>query len=75
MSKRQPTVPFAESQRREGSHDAHPVRVVGNDGTVRGRVGPSQDGVEETPASASVELRAAALMIPVRPCLSLSLER
>ena len=75
LEERPVSLDLAISHGDKPEHDSDPVDVVRDDRAVRGRVGPSQDGVEETPASASVELRAAALMIPVRPCLSLSLER
>jgi hypothetical protein len=34
----------------ETEHDADPVQVVRDDRAISGRVGPAQDGVEDTPA-------------------------
>lgn len=53
---------LAEAEDEEGADDEEPVHVVRDDGAVGGRVGPAQDGVEETPSAAAVDLGAAALL-------------
>ena len=53
---------LAESKDKESADDEDPVQVVRDDGAVGGRVGPAEDGVEETPSAAAVDLRAAALL-------------
>lgn len=50
----------------EGQDDHKPVNVIGDDGTDRGGVLPAKDGVEDTPASASVYLWVAAVDVPHR---------
>lgn len=50
-----------ESHRQEGGDDSNPVQIVGDDGAVGGRVVPAEDGVEDAPAAAAVELRTATL--------------
>ena len=53
---------LAEAEDEEGADDEEPVHVVRDDGAVGGRVGPAEDGVEETPSAAAVDLGAAALL-------------
>ena len=48
----------------EGDDDEDPVEVVGEDGADGGGVGPAQEGVEDAPAAAAVELRVAAVDVP-----------
>ena len=50
-----------ERQEQEAHGYGNPVDVVGDDRAVGGRVVPAEDGVEDTPAAAAVELGAAAL--------------
>lgn len=42
-------------------HDTQPIQVVRDDGAVRSRVCPAENGVEESPASTTVVIGAAAL--------------
>lgn len=51
---------------RELSDNKDPVQVVRKNGTVCGRVVPAQDGVEDGPASSTIELRVAALPMSVQ---------
>jgi hypothetical protein len=52
-------LPVSEVQ--ESDDDGDPVEVVGEDCAVRGRVCPAEQGVEDAPSTAAVQLRAAAL--------------
>lgn len=47
----------------EARGDGDPVEVVGDDGADGGRVLPAEDGVEDAPEAASVEVGVAALRI------------
>lgn len=53
---------FSVAHEEETDDDNDPVDVVRNDGSVRGRVLPAEDGVEDTPAAASVEFWVAVLV-------------
>lgn len=55
-----------EPQRNKHRHDEDPVYVVGYDGTISRRISPSKDGIEDTPATAAIELGAAAIHMPHR---------
>lgn len=48
---------FLVAHGEETEHDADPVQVVGDNRAVGGAVLPTEDGVENTPASTAVELR------------------
>lgn len=50
-----------ETHRQKCGNDKDPVDVVGDDGAVGGCVVPAEDGVEDTPAAAAVELGTATL--------------
>lgn len=50
-----------ETHHDEGGHDSDPVDVVRDHRAVRGRVVPPQDGIEDAPAAAAIELGGAAL--------------
>lgn len=52
---------LAISHGQECQDHNEPVEVVRDDGAVCCRVGPSEDGIEEAPASAAIEFGAAAL--------------
>lgn len=52
---------LAITHEEESQHYKDPVQVVRDDGAVSGRVLPAEDGVEDTPAAASVELWVAEL--------------
>ena len=54
---------LAVSHDEERDDDADPVQVVRDDRAVGGRVCPAKEGVEEAPAVAAVEGRAAALRL------------
>lgn len=45
----------------EGSDDRDPVKAIGYDRAVGGRVVPAQDSLEYSPATAAVQIRRAAL--------------
>lgn len=51
------TVPHDEKR----DDDTQPVQVIREDGAIRGRVCPAEDGVEEAPAATAVVVGAAAL--------------
>ena len=44
------------SQKQETDDDREPVQVVRYDGTIGGRVLPSEDCIEYTPSSATIDL-------------------
>lgn len=46
----------------EARGDSDPVQVVGDDGADRGGVLPAEDGVEDSPEAAAVEIGVAALL-------------
>lgn len=50
-----------EAQDEEADDDEDPVDVVGDDGTVGGRIGPAKDTVQDTPRLRARRFRAAAL--------------
>lgn len=52
---------LVEAHNDEAGHDKDPVDVVGDDRAVGGRVGPSKDGVEDTPSLAARSFRTTAL--------------
>jgi hypothetical protein len=55
-------VRFPESKSQESNDDGDPVKVVREHGTVGGGVGPSEQGVENAPSAAAVQLGVAALL-------------
>lgn len=61
LHERPPSLDLLEAQKNQPGHDEDPVDVVGDDRAVGGRVVPAQDGVEDAPAAAAVQLGIAAL--------------
>lgn len=51
----------------EEDHYRDPIDVVGNDRAICCRVLPTENGIEDTPSAAAVDLRIAALELGVRP--------
>lgn len=52
---------LTKPQHQKSSNDRDPVDIVRNDGAIGGRVVPTKESVENTPATSTVELRTAAL--------------
>ena len=50
----------------EGNDDCNPIKIVRQDGTKSGRVLPSENGVEDSPSSATIDFGIAALLIRQR---------
>lgn len=46
---------FTVSHRQKAQDDDDPVHIIRDDGTISSRILPAEDGVEDSPASASVE--------------------
>lgn len=61
LHERPPTLDLLEAQQEQPRHNADPVDVVRDDGTICGRIIPAKDGIQNSPAAATVELGVAAL--------------
>lgn len=61
LQQRPMSVDFVKPHGHEGDYDQNPVDVVRDDGAVRCRVGPSEDAVEDAPATAAVDIGTATL--------------
>jgi hypothetical protein len=61
------SVLLVEDHAPESGHDREPVDIVGDDGAVRGRVGPAQDRVEDAPSACAVAFLVATLRYPLAP--------
>lgn len=61
LHQRPVTLDLVESESGEPRHDSDPVNIIRDDGSVGGRVVPTEDCVQKAPAAAAVQLRAAAL--------------
>jgi hypothetical protein len=47
----------------ESNDDRKPVNIVGNDGAICCRVRPAEQGIEDAPSAATIDLRVAALTL------------
>lgn len=57
---------FVEAKRAECDYHSQPVKVVGDDRTISGAVGPSKNGVEDAPSTTSIQLGIATIDVPNR---------
>lgn len=58
------TTLLVKAKRAKCHNHSQPVQVIGDDRTVCGAVGPSQDGVEDAPAATAVQFGIAAVDMP-----------
>jgi len=60
----QTTILLLEPHCSKTDHDHNPVQVVRKHRTIRRRICPAKQGVEDTPTTASIDLRRAAVDMP-----------